>query len=57
MFNDTQTIEQATDVFPIATEDSEVARITEVECPTCGFNSKPVNNKEYECQHGHRFKN
>jgi hypothetical protein len=55
MFNDTQTIEQPTDVFNTVMEDS-LTTITEVECPTCGFNSKPVNNKEYECLHGHRFK-
>ncbi len=55
MFNDTQTIEQPSDVFHTVMEDS-VNKITEVECPTCGFNSKPVNNKEYECQQGHRFK-
>ncbi len=55
MFNDTQTIEQSADIFHTIVEDT-VITITEIECPTCGFNSKPVNNKECECLQGHRFK-
>ncbi len=56
MLIDSPTIEQSSDVFHTVMEDS-VTTFTKVECPTCGFNSKPVNNKEYECQQGHRFKN
>lgn len=56
MLNDTPTIEQLPDAFHTDMEDS-VTTTKEVECPTCGFNSKPINNKEYECKHGHRFKN
>ena len=55
MLNNLQPIDQPYDVLLTIVKDP-VNIVEEIECPTCGFGSKPVNNTEHECCNGHRFK-
>ncbi len=55
MLTDLQTIEQPADTYNLTIAHSAITA-EEIECPTCGFSSKPVNHTEHECCNGHRFK-